>query len=69
MADEADLAAAEEQFALSLALASAKRAEEGRKTGTCLFCGEPCAPQAVLHEYCREDYEREQRAERIRGRA
>jgi len=69
MADEADLATVEEEFALRLALDEAKRTEQAeRKTGTCLFCGEPCDPHAVLHDYCREDYEHEQRMKRIAGR-
>lgn len=69
MADEADLAMAEEEFALRLALEGAKQqAQEGRARGVCLYCGEACEPNAVLHDYCREDYEAEQRAKRIAGR-
>ncbi len=34
---------------------------------TCAL-GEPCDANAVLHDYCREDYEHEQRMKRIAGK-
>lgn len=60
MADLADRAYLDEAMLLEAKIQAARRTTAAVLRGTCLYCGEPCPKNAVLHDYCREDYEREQ---------
>lgn len=68
MADDADRAYEHQEMLTRIAIADAKRRlPSNPRRGRCLYCGEPCADNAVLHTDCREDYEKEQHVRRING--
>lgn len=64
MADLADRAYVDEAMLLETRIHAARTTPVAVSRGTCLYCREACPPNAVLHDYCREDYEREQEIRR-----
>ena len=70
MADDADRAYEHQEMLTRIAIADAKRRlPSNSRRGRCVYCSEPCANDAVLHIYCREDYDQEQHVRRINGEA
>ena len=67
MADQVDLAYADEAVLLEATIQAARRSCSTVPRGRCLYCDETCNADAVLHEDCREDYERVEAIRRRQG--
>lgn len=68
MTDDADLSDDKIAAVVEVGIARARRVKSMEFTGECHFCGaELNLPQRFCDVFCRDDYDAEQKAKRLRG--